>query len=68
MAISPKTQRLELEKIAQNSSSKYDAGGATGIMKTATELTKAGFTFKQALGVAGTGIGFVSARWRYDAG
>ncbi|ABD08011.1 Phage tail tape measure protein [Rhodopseudomonas palustris HaA2] len=46
----PKEQRLELEKIAQSFSAKYDAGGATGIMKTATELIKAGFTYAQARG------------------
>jgi len=45
-----KEQRLALEQLAQSLAGKYDAGGATGIMKTATELLKAGFKYEQALG------------------
>lgn len=45
-----KEQRLELSKMAQDMAGRYDAGGATGIMKSATELLKAGFTFEQAKG------------------
>ncbi|CCD94692.1 Phage tail tape measure protein [Bradyrhizobium sp. ORS 375] len=45
-----KEQRVELSKMAQDLAGKYDAGGATGIMKSATELLKAGFTFQQAKG------------------
>ena len=45
-----KEQRVELSKMAQDLAGRYDAGGATGIMKSATELLKAGFTFEQAEG------------------
>lgn len=45
-----KRQRLQLEKVAQSLAGKYDAGGATGILKTATELLKAGFKYEQARG------------------
>ncbi|WP_038967796.1 phage tail tape measure protein, partial [Bradyrhizobium diazoefficiens] len=45
-----KEQRVELSKMAQDLAGRYDAGGATGIMKSATELLKAGFTFEQAKG------------------
>ncbi|MFL9503455.1 phage tail tape measure protein, partial [Rhodopseudomonas palustris] len=45
-----KQQRLELEKVAQSLAAKYDAGGASGVMKTATELLKAGFQYEQARG------------------
>ncbi|WP_316233401.1 phage tail tape measure protein [Bradyrhizobium sp. SZCCHNPS2010] len=46
----PNTERDSLEKIAQNLAKRYDAGGATGIVKTTTELMKAGLTFEQAKG------------------
>ncbi len=45
-----KEQRLELSKMSQDLAGRFDAGGATGIMKSATELLKAGFTFEQAKG------------------
>lgn len=46
----PATERTGLEKIAQDLAKRYDAGGATGIIKTTTELMKAGLTFEQAKG------------------
>lgn len=46
----PGTERSNLEKIAQDLAKRYDAGGATGIVKTTTELMKAGLTFEQARG------------------
>lgn len=46
----PATERTGLEKIAQDLAKRYDAGGATGIVKTTTELMKAGLTFEQAKG------------------
>lgn len=45
-----KEQRQELSGIAQDLAGRYDAGGATGILKSATELLKAGFTYEQARG------------------
>lgn len=39
-----------LAKLSQDLAGRYDAGGATGILKSATELLKAGFTFEQARG------------------
>ena len=46
----PSAERSGLEKIAQDLAKRYDAGGATGIVKTTTELMKAGLTFEQAKG------------------
>ncbi|KRR21718.1 phage tail tape measure protein [Bradyrhizobium retamae] len=45
-----KQQREELSKLSQDLAGRFDAGGATGIMKSATELLKAGFTFEQTRG------------------
>jgi TP901 family phage tail tape measure protein len=45
-----KDQRAAFEQMSQDLARKYSAGGATGIMKTATELVKAGLTFEQARG------------------
>jgi hypothetical protein len=46
----PAAERGGLEKIAQDLAKRYDAGGATGIVKVTTELMKAGLTFEQAKG------------------
>lgn len=46
----PAAHRGGLEKIAQDLAKRYDAGGATGIVKTTTELMKAGLSFEQAKG------------------
>lgn len=46
----PAAQRGGLEKVAQELATRYDAGGATGIVKTTTELMKAGLSFEQAKG------------------
>lgn len=46
----PAKERVGLEGIAQDLAKRYDAGGATGIVKTTTELMKAGLTFEQAKG------------------
>jgi TP901 family phage tail tape measure protein len=43
-------QRAAFEQLSQDLARKYSAGGATGIMKTATELVKAGLSFEQARG------------------
>ena len=46
----PSAERGGLEKIARDLAKRYDAGGATGIVKTTTELMKAGLSFAQAKG------------------
>jgi hypothetical protein len=46
----PANERIGLEKVAQDLAKRYDAGGATGIVKTTTELMKAGLSFEQAKG------------------
>jgi TP901 family phage tail tape measure protein len=43
-------QRNQLSSLSQDLAKRYDAGGAAGILKSATELLKAGFTFEQARG------------------
>lgn len=46
----PSAERSGLEKIAQDLAKRYDAGGVTGIIKTTTELMKAGLSFEQTKG------------------